>query len=156
MNYLHHIKSIIVTTLILIGISTAALAQEDPIAVDSKGHAIRGYDTVAYFTDKKAIKGSEEISCEWGGATWLFSSEENKEKFLQNPEKYAPQYGGYCAHALSKGEGKIQNSSPVAWTVHDDKLYFSNNEKFNKKWGKNIKRNVSKADENWLNLKLRF
>lgn len=65
------------------------------INADDKGVAIKGYDTVAYFTMQKPVKGSDEYSLEWNGATWLFSSREHLDMFAKNPEKYAPQYGGY-------------------------------------------------------------
>ena len=61
--------------------------------------AIKGYDTVAYFTEGKPIKGKEQFSIEYMKATWLFSSQQNLDLFTGNPQKYAPQYGGYCAYA---------------------------------------------------------
>ena len=67
------------------------------------GVAIRGYDAVAYFTAGKALKGSESFSFSWHGMTWLFSSDENRDRFTKDPEKYAPQYDGYCAWAMTEG-----------------------------------------------------
>ena len=66
-----------------------------PVNADSKGIAIKGYDTVAYFTMGKPVKGDRQFAHEWNGASWLFSSKEHLELFVAGPEKYAPQYGGY-------------------------------------------------------------
>ncbi len=74
---------------------SAFTAQAAPINVDASGFAIKGYDSVAYFTQGQPVKGLEEFKFAWGGATWLFSSRENLEMFQKDPEKYAPQYGGY-------------------------------------------------------------
>jgi YHS domain-containing protein len=74
--------------------SVRALAK-GPINTDGKGLAIKGYDTVAYFTEGKPVKGKGEFSFEWKGTKWLFSNRKNMELFAKNPEKYAPQYGGY-------------------------------------------------------------
>lgn len=74
--------------------SATALAKPR-INADDKGVAIKGYDTVAYFTREEPVKGSDEYSFEWKGATWFFSSREHLDMFAKNPEKYAPQYGGY-------------------------------------------------------------
>ena len=78
--------------------------------------AIRGYDTVAYFTENKPVKGAEEFSYEYKGAQWLFSSAENLELFKAEPEKYAPQYGGYCAYAVSKGSTAPIKPESVSYT----------------------------------------
>ena len=74
--------------------SASALARA-PINSDDGGVTIKGYDTVAYFTKGKPVKGKDAFSFEWKGAKWLFSSNEHMELFVKDPEKYAPQYGGY-------------------------------------------------------------
>ncbi len=129
---------------------------EIPIAANKDGIAIDGYDSVAYFTQKRALKGSPEYSCEWQGKTWLFSSDENRQKFLDDPQRYAPQYGGHCAYAVSKG--KLVNASPDAWTVHDEKLYFNVNSKVQAKWRKSLEKNVNQGDREWMQniLNIRF
>jgi YHS domain-containing protein len=75
-------------------LATGALAAPQ-VNVDESGAAIKGYDAVAYFTEGKPVKGKAALSHEWNGARWQFSSEENMKLFAANPEKYAPQYGGY-------------------------------------------------------------
>jgi YHS domain-containing protein len=86
--------------------------------------AIKGYDTVAYFTDHKAVKGSQKFAYHWLGANWYFSSAENREAFTREPVKYAPQYGGYCADGVSAGT-ITTNIDPKAWRIIDGKLYLS-------------------------------
>jgi len=73
----------------------ACSAPTPPVNVTAEGIALKGYDTVAYFTDGKPVKGKKEIQYEWQGAKWLFSTEQHRNMFRENPEKYAPKYGGY-------------------------------------------------------------
>jgi YHS domain-containing protein len=88
--------------------------------------AIKGYDTVAYFTDSKPIKGSEEFAYDWMGATWYFANAEHRKMFEENPISYAPQYGGFCADGVSDGNGHAQvNIVPTTWQIIDGKLYLS-------------------------------
>ena len=86
--------------------------------------AIKGYDPVAYFTQNQAIQGSEEFSYRWLGATWHFASAENRDLFVSQPVKYAPQYGGYCADGVSFGT-ITTNIDPKAWRIIEGKLYLS-------------------------------
>jgi YHS domain-containing protein len=78
------------------------------------GVAIEGYDTVAYFTDAKATKGSEEFAYDWLGVTWLFANAEHRDLFAEKPVQYAPQYGGHCAMGTAFGESTA-NIDPDAW-----------------------------------------
>src|SRR3954453_22177461 len=87
------------------------------------GVAIMGYDTVAYFTDGKAVKGSEEYSYEWLGTPWHFASKEHQEMFMSEPAKYAPQYGGYCAGEVADSGSVTVNVDPEAFKIIDGKLY---------------------------------
>jgi len=73
----------------------ACSAPTPPVNVNAEGIAVKGYDTVAYFTEGKPVKGKKEIQYEWQGARWFFSTEQHLNMFRENPEKYAPQYGGY-------------------------------------------------------------
>ncbi|MCF6343556.1 MAG: YHS domain-containing protein [Devosiaceae bacterium] len=109
--------------------------------------AINGYDSVAYFTQDMPVEGSEQYSFEWNGAVWFFSSDENKSLFMANPEKYAPQYGGYCAFAVSRGY--TAPTVPEAWTIYEDKLYLNFSLGVRKSWSKDIEKNIEKADKNW-------
>ena len=86
----------------------------------SQGAAIKGYDPVAYFTQSDAVKGSEEHSHMWSGVKWLFSTAANRDAFAAEPDKYAPQYGGYCSYAMSRNY--VADITPTAWKVVDGKL----------------------------------
>ncbi|MFT5656503.1 MAG: YHS domain-containing protein [Arenicella sp.] len=109
--------------------------------------AIKGYDTVAYFTQGKPVQGSEEYSTEYNKATWLFSSQENLELFTANLEKYAPQYGGYCAYAVSKNS--TASIKPKLFTIVEGKLYLNYNQSINEKWLANKQDFIVQADKNW-------
>jgi len=98
------------------------------------GVAINGYDTVAYFTDKKPVKGSETHAYQWMGANWLFASQEHLDLFKADPTKYAPQYGGYCAYGVS--QGYLVSIEPEQFTVLDGKLYLNYDSSVQKKWTK--------------------
>jgi len=112
-----------------------------------KGVAVGGYDPVAYFTKGKAIKGSKTITAETDGIEWRFSSEENRSAFTANPAKYAPQYGGYCAWAVS--QGYTAKGDPNAWKIVEGKLYLNYDRNVQKTWAKNTAKNISKANANW-------
>ena len=89
-------KSVIIIAIIFAAMLSKAYAASLPkVNVDSQGRAIKGYDTVAYFTMGKPVMGDKKFSYQWNGATWLFLSEEHLNLFKNAPEKYAPQYGGY-------------------------------------------------------------
>lgn len=81
--------------IVLTGLFQPGLNANSEINVTSGEVAIHGYDTVAYFTEKKAVKGTPEIMNRWKGAIWQFASAANRDMFAANPDKYAPQYGGY-------------------------------------------------------------
>ncbi|OCP19417.1 hypothetical protein BC361_30910 [Ensifer sp. LC54] len=86
--------------------------------------AIKGYDPVAYFTESKALEGSPQYSYRWLGANWQFASAENRELFIREPTRYAPQYGGYCADGVSFGT-VTTNIDPKAWRIIEGKLFLS-------------------------------
>jgi hypothetical protein len=115
----------------------------------TKEGAIKGHDPVTYFTKGKPEKGLKTISHLWEGATWYFSSEANKTLFTANPEKYAPQYGGYCAYGWAQGYAvKIE---PDAWAIEGDKLYLNYNKSVQKDWDKDRSGYIKKADVNYKN-----
>ena len=84
---------------------------------------------------------------QWKGAEWRFASAANRDLFSAEPEKYAPQFGGYCAFAVSLGY--LAKGDPEAWTVHDGKLYLNYNKSVRKRWAKDIDGNIEKGDANW-------
>lgn len=132
-----------------IGLLAGAPAQaaEDPIYQSFLGTAINGYDPVAYFTEGKPIEGSSDHAYKWNDAEWHFASAENLERFKADPEKYAPQYGGYCAYAVS--EGYTAKTEPDAWKIVDGKLYLNYDKKVQEMWAQDIPGRIANADKNW-------
>jgi hypothetical protein len=88
------------------------------------GVAIMGYDPVAYFTEGKAVKGSEKIAYDWLGTPWHFANDEHRKMFMSEPVKYAPQYGGYCVGEVALGSVTV-NIDPEAFKIIDGKLYLA-------------------------------
>lgn len=117
---------------------------------DYSGVAIRGYDPVAYFTEAKPLPGVDQYTTEWQGATWKFASQKHLDLFKANPEKYAPQYGGYCAYGVAKGD--LVKIEPENWTIIDDKLYLNFNDGVQKKWEKDTAGYISSANQKFKNL----
>lgn len=114
------------------------------------GVAIQGYDPVAYFESNKAIQGDSEINTKFNKALYFFSSEKNKALFLKTPDKYVPQFGGYCAYGVS--ESHLSPTDPQAFTIVDDKLFLNYNLEVKKMWSKDREERIKKANENWINL----
>lgn len=133
--------------LIALIVSSAALAKDPVYTGFFSNDAIKGYDTVAYFTQNKAVEGSDEFTVKYKGVNWLFSSQENLELFTENPDKYAPQYGGYCAYAVS--QGSTASIQPDLFTIHNGKLYLNYNKSINDKWTKDKEGYIEAADEKW-------
>jgi YHS domain-containing protein len=132
--------------------ATAALAGNKPAPVNQSpgGIAIKGYDPVAYFTDSKPVKGKPQFEYTWRGAKWQFASAEHRDLFAKGPEKYAPQYGGYCAYGV--GEGHTVSIDPDAWKIVDGKLYLNYSSSVQQQFLKDVPGRIRKADENWPNL----
>lgn len=132
-------------------LSCAALAAGPVLADDriytSWGAAIDGADPVAYFTEGRPVEGKREFSAQWNGASWRFASAANRDLFLADPERYAPQYGGYCAWAVS--QGYTASSDPDNWRIVDGKLYLNYSQSVQKDWEQDIPANITKADANW-------
>jgi YHS domain-containing protein len=113
--------------------------------------ALQGYDPVAYFTQKKAVKGKTALASNYEGVTYYFSSQANKEAFVKNPSGYEPQYGGWCAFAMGD-YGKKVEVDPETFKILDGKLYLFYNAYFNntlKSWNKDEVNLKKKADANW-------
>jgi YHS domain-containing protein len=106
--------------------------------------AIRGYDTVAYFTQAKAVAGNDAFVTEWMGAKWKFASQQHLDLFKASPAQYAPQYGGYCAYGVS--QGYLVKVDPEAWSVIDGKLYLNYDAKVQATWTKDAARYIKLAD----------
>ncbi len=114
------------------------------------GVGLEGYDPVAYFTDNKPVKGNGDHVVEHDGLNYLFISDEHKKAFQASPDKYLPQYGGWCAFGVSVGRKFV--SDPTAWKIVDGKLYVNLNQKVNDIWQKNLSANIEKADKNWTKI----
>lgn len=125
----------------------AAAADKDPVFTTRGNLAIRGYDPVAYFTEGKAVKGDKDFTLGWQGADWRFESAENRDIFSEDPEKYAPQYGGYCAWAVSRNY--TAPTDPDAFTLVDGKLYLNYNKRVMRQWLEDRDANIESADKNW-------
>lgn len=109
--------------------------------------AVHGYDVVAYFVDGRPVEGDARFAFVWREANWRFASAEHRDAFAKEPERYAPQYGGYCAFGMSRGYKAP--TEPDAWTVIDGKLYLNYNREVQKKWAENRSDFITKADANW-------
>ena len=120
------------------------------VNITADGVAIKGYDPVAYFTDGRPVQGLESLQYQWQDAKWLFATDEHLEMFKQNPSKYAPQYGGYCAYAVS--QGKTADIDPQSWSIVAGKLYLNLNRDVQHLWQQDRDNYIRKADENWLRL----
>ncbi|WP_178030893.1 YHS domain-containing (seleno)protein [Pelagibaculum spongiae] len=109
--------------------------------------AVSGYDTVAYFTESKPVKGSKKFSTKYKGTKWQFKNAENLALFKADPAKYAPQYGGYCAWAVAQND--TAKGDPTQWTVHEGKLYLNYDATVQKKWVADKEKFIIKADGYW-------
>ena len=123
------------------------MASSVEVNADATGLVIRGYDPVAYFKEGRPVPGRSDISVEYGGAKYLFSSTANREAFNADPEKYVPQYGGYCAFGVAMG--KKFDIDPASWRIVDDKLYFNLNPSILEKWSADAKEYINKSEKNW-------
>lgn len=146
-------KQILILFVAFISISTfgqTAAKRAAEFNLDKKT-AIQGYDPVAYFTQKKAVKGKTTIAETYEGVTYNFSTQTNKDLFLKNPSGYEPQYGGWCAFAMGD-YGKKVEVNPETFKILDGKLYLFYNAYFNntlKSWNKDEVNLKKKADANW-------
>lgn len=135
---------------------TTATAVAGPQYVDETGFALSGYDPVAYFDLEQAppgdaqpfaVPGHADITAEWNGATWAFASEANRDRFLADPDAYAPAFDGHCAFGVAKG-GKVP-ANPNLWRIVDDQLYVNINPAVQGMWSADIDGNVQTASGNW-------
>ena len=136
---------LVVSTIFLIGCSKEIALETN---VNDEKLALEGYDPVSYFSGKEPIKGKPEFKAVWEKATYHFSSEENRDSFKTNSEKYAPQYGGYCSYAMSLDA--LSPVDPKVYKVVKDKLYLQHNEKAQKLWMPDHEGNIKKADGYWV------
>jgi YHS domain-containing protein len=143
-------NSLLVSLFVFTAVSVFAQKSE---IFEKDGMAIKGYDVVAFHTEAKAMKGNEKFTYNWKDTNWLFENQVNLDMFKKNPEKYAPQYGGYCAYGTADGHKAPTETD--TWTVKDNKLYFNYNKKVQEMWSKDMPGYIEKADKNWGQIKNR-
>jgi YHS domain-containing protein len=129
---------------------TIILAENKTKKVRLNNVILKGYDPVAYFNQGKAVMGNPSITSRYNGATYLFASQGDKAEFDKSPAKFEPQYGGYCAYSMSKGQR--HDIDPKAFHIYKGKLYVCGTPEQMKKFSANIDESISKADQNWLKI----
>ena len=139
---------------ILVAAGAAAMlsiggAPNDEIALWNQTNdvAISGYDTVSYFAKGEAIEGKEEFQQRWQDATWLFAEAGHRDLFASDPERYAPQFGGFCATGMTYGA--TAKADPEVWAIIDDKLYLNFDEYAHEIFHDNVETNVANAERKW-------
>jgi YHS domain-containing protein len=131
----------LVISLLLLG------GPKPPVNTQHENLALRGYDAVAYFTDGKSIPGMAAFETVWNGARWRFASAAHRDAFVKDPQKYAPQFGGYCAWAV--GHNYTADGDPEAWKIVDGKLYVNYSKRVQKKWEAGIDEYIRQGHANW-------
>jgi YHS domain-containing protein len=129
-------------------LASSLVAAASPVNTGLFGKtAVKGYDVVAYHSEKRAVKGDSEYSASWQGANWHFVSAANRDRFKANPARYAPQYGGYCAFAVAKND--LVGIDPEAYTLVGDKLYLNYSKDIQRQWEADRQRFIESADRNF-------
>ncbi len=130
--------------------ATQLFAAGVQVSVDSNDVILNGYDAVAYFTEGKPVKGTQEYTAVYDGAVYRFASKANRNRFQANPAAYAPAYGGFCAYGASLGKKFAVNGK--AFEVVNGRLYVNKDEGVYKVWKKDIPGNVLKAEGHWITI----
>jgi hypothetical protein len=125
----------------------AAAALKPSIDTSAGGLALRGYDAVAYWADGRPVRGTPRFEHRWNGAIWRFATTEHRERFARDPERYAPQFGGYCAYAVSRGYTAA--GDPTVWRIVDDLLYVNYSPRAAALWQRDVPGNIAKGRRNW-------
>jgi YHS domain-containing protein len=140
---------LLIAMVAVMALAVPAVAGETTVNVNSEGVAIDGYDPVAYHQPSGALHGKSEFQTEWQGAVWYFANAENRDAFLADPDRYAPQYGGWCAFALSQGEYASDTDPSEAFTVIEGKLYLNWSRQVKRNWERDAAHHIEVADQNW-------
>ncbi|MEM9704757.1 MAG: YHS domain-containing (seleno)protein [Pseudomonadota bacterium] len=111
------------------------------------GIAMEGFDPVGFFTEGKAMRGAAEITTVYRGARFQFATAENRDRFLKNPERYLPAFGGYCTYTIA--EGALTPASPLHWTIHGDRLFFTRSAAANEAFRRERKEVIEAGDRFW-------
>lgn len=140
-------RSAVVALLVAIA-ATGAAAQR--VNADRRGLAVKGYDVVAYFVDGRAVPGDAGFEHVVDGVRYRFASAGNRDRFAREPQRFLPQYGGFCAWAVSRGY--TADTDPLAWRVVDGRLFLNYDRSVQRQWEGDIPGNVTKGDANWPGL----
>ncbi len=140
-----HIKSPMAWLLMLF--SSWGIAANGVVNTDDAGIAIHGYDPVAYFVRGEATPGEPAFGVEWSGATWLFDNVEYRQMFLDDPMRYAPRLGGFCAYAASHGQ--FADIDPRAWSIVNGRLYLNFSLRVREIWRPRADEFIADAEELW-------
>jgi YHS domain-containing protein len=132
---------------LMVALAAGSARAAEPVNTNGSPVALGGYDVVAYFTEGKPAVGQAAHEAEWNGARWRFASAEHRARFLEEPSRYAPRYGGYCAYAVSRGY--TARVAPEAWRIVDGALYLNYSRDVQKLWERDVPGNIRKADDNW-------
>jgi YHS domain-containing protein len=148
MTHLLRLDRVVPFALALAIVSAGAAAAPKPVVNISRGElALRGYDTVAYWTEGRPVRGSTQFEHRWNGAVWRFATAEHRDRFAQDPERYAPQFGGYCAYAVSRGY--TADGDPTVWRIVDAQLYVNYSRRAQTLWEQDIPGNIVQGRRNW-------
>jgi YHS domain-containing protein len=137
--------------LLVVAAATAVAAER--VNADRKGLAVQGYDVVAYFVEGRAVPGDAAFEHTIDGVRYRFASAANRDRFVREPERFRPQYGGFCAWAVSRGY--TANTDPLAWKIVDGRLFLNYDRSVQRQWEGDIRGNVAKGDANWPGLSQR-
>ena len=140
-------RCIAVLLAVLLAAPLASAKEKTLVNADANGVVLHGYDPVAYFTQNAAVRGDAKYKATYKGSTFYFASDANRRLFQKEPSKYAPQYGGYCAMAVSMGQ--LEDADPTMFTIHKDKLLLQHNGKAHQMFLSNPDGFHQKADEKW-------
>ena len=117
------------------------------VVVDAQGVAIGGYDPVAYFREGLAVVGSAAHEHRWNGAVWRFATAEARDLFAADPEAFAPQFGGWCAWAMS--QDRASPGDPRVWRIVGGRLYFNCSAEAERSWAADLEANIARGEAHW-------
>jgi hypothetical protein len=141
-------RSIVQTVLVaLCVVAAAASVHGQKVNAGSGGLAVKGYDVVAYATQGKPVEGSAQFEHRIGATTYRFASAASRDAFAKDPDRYLPQFGGFCAYAVSRGY--TADVDPLAWRIVNGRLYLNYSRRVQVKWEEDIPGNIAKGDINW-------
>ena len=142
------VAAICVSAGVALALATSASARSPDVYTGVlSSTAVGGFDPVAYFIEGRPVPGKRDIAFTWKGVTWRFATEKNRDLFKDKPEAYAPQFGGYCAWAVSRGY--TAKGDPRYWKVVDGKLYLNYDAGVQKDWEKDVPGNIANGNKNW-------